>query len=145
MTRDNDKAVDVLAAALDGGEYPFDLTREQEVAAEAQGLVVVFGSSDDLMEFRGAIHDELDCYDGGTAYLTDAGLVSNDCEADDCPHFERAKKSARTIEAVWAEGDVSWQYRTDIPHATFRVMEDGDTYCIGIVFSLADARTGAES
>lgn len=135
--------VKVLAAALDGREYPFDLTREEAAAAKAQGLVVVFGASDDLMEFRGAIHDELGAYEGATAYLTDAGLVANDCESDECPHFKRAQQSARTIRALWGDEGVSWRYETDIPHATFRVVEEGETYCIGIVFRLADAAIAA--
>ena len=32
----------------------------------------------------------------------------------------------------------AWTYMTDIPHATFDVMDDGELYCRGIVFALAD-------
>ena len=57
------------------------------------------------------------------------------------PHFERAKKDAATVKAVWApEGEnLSWLYRTALPHATFQVNEDGEPYCRGIVFLLSDA------
>ena len=34
--------------------------------------------------------------------------------------------------------NVSWSYLTDIPHKTFDIMEDGEIYCRGIVFSLDD-------
>jgi hypothetical protein len=40
---------------------------------------------------------------------------------------------------LWAEeGDYSWTYATEIPHATFEVIEDDGPYCRGIVFALAD-------
>ena len=128
------------AAALDGCWYGREVTREMEAALKADGLVAVFGASDDLMEFRGAIRDEVGAYDGGYAHLTRAGLLTNDCDNDRCPHFERAKETAATIEAIWSpEGEaISWVYRTSIPHATFIVEEDGEPYCRGIVFSLSD-------
>lgn len=129
---------DMLAATLNGVEYRKEISKDLEAQAKAAGLVVVFGASDDLMEFRGAIHDELDAYEGTTAYLTSSGLLTNDCENDDCPHHQRLKGIAATIEAVWDEEGYSWIYKTDIPHTTFDVMEDGDKYCRGIVFKLAD-------
>lgn len=135
MTRDE------AAAALDGGQYREEGSRDLFAAMKAAGLVAVFGASDDLMEFRGAIDDEVGAYDGGTAYLTGAGLLENDCGNDRCPHFERAKERAKTIEAVWSpEGEnLSWVYGTEIPHATFQINEDDEPYCRGIVFSLSDA------
>lgn len=133
-----------LAKLLDGREYGREVSRDEAQAANAAGLVVVFGASDDLMEFRGAINDEIDAYDGGTAYLTADGLLSNDCENDECPHFEKLKEKATTIEALWCEEEgLSWSYRTSIPHETFEVIEDGDLYCKGIVFALADLKATA--
>lgn len=52
---------------LNGREYGDEITREEEAMAKAHGLVVVFGYSDDNMEFCGAITDEVGCYDGGYA------------------------------------------------------------------------------
>lgn len=102
------------------------------------GLVAVFGASDDLMEFRGAIDDEIGAYNGTTAYLTSSGLLQNDCENDNCPHFKKLKKAAATIRAIWDSGGFSWRYETEIPHEKFVVNEDGEGYCEGIVFALAD-------
>lgn len=130
-----------LAKELTGQEYPWDVPKELAERAKDAGLVIVFGASDDLMEFRGAIHDELDCYDGGTAYLRAGGLLQNDCNNDDCPHFQKLKKQAATIEALWCtEGDYSWTYNTAIPHASFEALKGGAPYCRGIVFALADIR-----
>lgn len=128
-----------LAALLDGREIMEEITTE-EAAAKADGLVVVFGASDDLMEFRGAIHDEVGCYGGGTAYLTNTGLLQNDCDNDECPHFAKIKAMAATIKAVWDRDGYSWLYETAIPHTTFEIFEDGETYCRGIVFALADVK-----
>lgn len=45
---------------------------------------------------------------------------------------------AKQIEAIWGKDGISWQYKTDIPHATFNVMEDDEVYCIGIVFDIKE-------
>jgi hypothetical protein len=132
-----------LSAMLTGREYTEEITKPEAAQAKAVGLVVIFGASDDLMEFRGAINDELSAYDGTTAYLGGTGLLVNDCEDDECPHFAKLKAKAKTIEAVWAEGEYSWTFKTDIPHATFEIVEDGDKYCRGIVIALADLHQAA--
>lgn len=131
-----------LATLLDGREYREEITEDEEAKAKASGLVVVFGASDDLMEFRGAVNDEIGSYDGGTAYLNNKGLLENECDNEDCPHFERLKAKAATIEADWCppEGG-SWAFRTTIPHETFMIYEEGELYCTGIVFALADVPT----
>jgi hypothetical protein len=102
------------------------------------GLAAVFGTSDDLMEFCGAIFDEIGCWNGGNAYLTRNGLLKNECGAEDCTYYLRERQKASVIEAIWAKDDISWQYKTAISHVTFDVLEDGEVYCRGIVFALAD-------
>lgn len=125
-----------LATQLDGRQYLSELTRAEEREAAKSNLVVVYGRSDDLMEFVGAIDDEVDCYDGGTAYITKEGVLSTpDCGEDECPYYKLALNAAKSITAVWADGSgASWTYKTDIPHETFRVFDDGELYCVGIVF-----------
>lgn len=132
-----------LASAVTGREYIFDLTPDEAKQAKAAGLVVVFGASDDLIEFRGAIFDEGGCYGGRTIIFDAKGVLpswddASDSEESAEDYFKR-KAKARTIEALWAkEPGYSWTYRTDIPHETFEVVEDGEPYCRGIVFSLSD-------
>lgn len=132
-----------LAAQLNGREYREELTKDEAAAAKAAGLVVVFGASDDLMEFRGAIYDEFGCYDGGEVLVDAKGMLDRSQIDDDddeaIADFVSRKKSARAIEAVWCgEGDYSWSYKTEIPHSTFEVLDDCEPYCRGIVFALAD-------
>jgi hypothetical protein len=132
-----------VAAELNGIEYPCRIKKDLVEQAKAAGLVIVYGASDDLMEFEGAIYDELGCYEGGDAWidskgLLDRGQIDDDDEA--IADFVARKKKAQKIQAIWSEcgNDAAWTYRTDIPHATFDVMDEGDTYCRGIVFALAD-------
>lgn len=128
------------AAALDGSEYGQEGSKALFTEMKAAGLVAVFGASDDLMEFRGAIDDEYGCYNGGTAHLTGNGLYEPSCDDDRCPHEVTVKANCRKIKAEWDSGEgYSWTYETDIPHATFDVLEDGEKYARGIVFELEDA------
>lgn len=129
-----------FAAKLNGREYRQEITKEECAEAKAYGLVVVFGASDDLMEFRGAIEDEMGAWDGVTAYLTSDGLVENKCE-DGCPYFEEKKSNAVELHSIWDRDGYSWVYETAIPHETFEIMDGGDKYCRGIVFALADVGT----
>ncbi|MGE3550949.1 MAG: hypothetical protein AB7I29_13750 [Geobacter sp.] len=136
-----------MAEQLDGREYPFELSKEEKEFMEQQGLVVVFGESDDLMEFDGAIYDEGYCYNGETFLIDKTGLLPdwndiNDKESDAADYLKR-KPNAKQIEAIWGKDGISWQYKTDIPHATFKIMEDGKVYCIGIVFDIKELEAKA--
>ncbi|MDR1454939.1 MAG: hypothetical protein LBJ01_04745 [Tannerella sp.] len=133
-----------LAALLDGRKYGDEISKQEAEDAKKDGLVVVFGASDDLMEFRGAIYDESNCYEGGTAYLNENGLLE-ECDNENCPHFKKLKEKAKKIEALWCavktkDSYISWTYRTDIPHSTFNVIEDKEIYCKGIVFNINDLK-----
>lgn len=128
-----------LAELLNGRSYLCEITKEEEKQAEQNNLIVIYGQSDDLTELRGAVDDEVGTYEGGDIYFDKEGLVVNDCGCgDDCPNWNEEKYAS--VEAVWDEYDYSWQYRTDIPHETFVIYEDGEKYCKGIVFSLDDVK-----
>lgn len=136
-----------LAAALSGCEYGMEISKEEEREAKEAGLVVVYGYSDDNVELRGAIDSELGAYDGTTIYIAPSGLLEepdcDDAETCTCPYFTAAKKAAREIKAIWHdEGGPAWTYETDIPHETFTVYEDGEPFCVGIVFSMEDVKNG---
>ena len=57
-----------LAEKLNGRAYgdSFDDVKQE---AKESGLVIVYGASDDLMEFDGEIYDEGGCFDGGRVYF----------------------------------------------------------------------------
>lgn len=126
------------AAALNRNQYREEGSQELWDEMRHAGFVAVFGASDDLMEFRGAIDDEVAAWNGGKAYVTSEGLYVAKCDNDDCPHERLARESASLIEAKWDDGSgYSWTYETVIPHETFDILEDDDLYCRGIVFALA--------
>lgn len=131
-----------LATLLNGRQMGKEITREEELKAKGAGLVVVFGYSDDGAEFRGVIDDEAGCFNGATIYLNKDG-VFEDCEhadrnIDGCKYIKAAKAQCKTIEAVWDNEGYSWTYKTDIPHATFDVLDDDEKFCRGIVFEIND-------
>lgn len=132
-----DAVVAAFAARLDKSEYGSEGSRELWAEMRAAGCVAVFGASDDLMEFRGAIDDELSAYNGTTALVTTAGLFEP-C-GDNCKYSLAAQEAAVEIDALWdaGEGEPAWTYETDIPHASFVVLEDGESYCRGIVFAIS--------
>lgn len=124
-----------MASALNGAQYGNEVTRAEEQMAKENGLVIVYGYSDEYTEFCGAIEDEAGCFGGGTIFLTKDGVVLE------------GTPGAKSIETLWCcpETGASWSFRTDIPHETFNVYEDEDLFCVGIVFALADLSGGARS
>lgn len=132
-----------LAATLSGREYGMEIEPGEERKAQVAGLVVVYGYSDDNVELCGAIDYEIGSYDGATVYLTKNGILEApacSCAEDcDCPYFAKVREKAKAIRAVWQdEGGPCWTFETDIPHEMFNVMEDGEVFCVGIVFRVAD-------
>ncbi len=125
-----------LAEKLNGTEYAGYRIFSKGILQEAKesGLVIVYGASDDLMEFEGAFEDEGSCYDGGTVYF-DRNGVSMD-----------GTVRKYSVTAKWCDGEdeegnpAAWSYETDIPHETFKIWEDGELYCIGLVFAIDDIR-----
>lgn len=124
------------ASALNGNEYREEGSPELFAQMKAAGLVAVFGYSDDGTELRGAIDDELGC---APFLVTRGGLLKSECEeGEDCPYFQKLAKGAATITP---RGDRQYThlYETEIPHATFEIVEEDVPFCRGIVFALADA------
>lgn len=125
-----------LSRLIDGREYGYEPFRDVRQVAKASGLVIVSGASDDLMEFDGAIYDEGGCFDGGKVFFDRTGVSQDGSER------------ANYIEAIWCDKTafdengiiIAWTYKTDISHETFMIYEDGEPYCRGIVFDLADMK-----
>lgn len=134
-----------LVAVLSGREYGMEISREEAQEAKAAGLVVVYGYSDDNVEIRGAIEEDVGAYEGTTFHITSEGLLEepacSDVENCTCPYFAAFKSAAKSVTAIWREiGNPCWAFETDIPHETFTIFEDGEAFCIGIVFSMEDVK-----
>lgn len=122
-----------LAEILNGREYGKEIMPVDITVAKQNNLVIVYGASDDLMEFEGAISEEF----GTEAIFDKKGNELEQCE-DGCKYFQEAFEKANKIKGTYTNN--GWVYKTDIPHATFDIFEDGELYCKGLVFSLNDAK-----
>lgn len=130
---------ETLADILDNREYNNEIDQQLENLAEENGLIVIFGSSDDLMEFRGAIYDEFGCWRGGTVFLTKEPLGYMQDSEDDGELPDTTGLPNKVTAVFGGLGkDVLWTYKTELPHATFNIIEDGEVYCRGIVIDTKD-------
>lgn len=137
-----------LATKLNGRQYLHEMTREECAQAKKDGLLVMFGASDNLVELCGAIGDELSACNGTTVLLSANGklVVPVDREDEDVLDkyllLEVAKEreaKAHKVRALWcAEAGLSWTFETALPHATFDIMEDEEVFCRGIVIDMKD-------
>lgn len=95
-------------------EYGHEITTEEEALAKELGFVVVFGYSDNNAELRGAIDDEIGCFDGGV-------LEHKDLQG--------------TILAEWCPEDIecSWHFSSTQPSEKFYIFTGEELYCVGIV------------
>ena len=122
------------AAKLNGREYTQETTSTERALAQSDGVVIIHGASDDLVEICGAWDDEIGAYDGTVFFVDRDGIVGN-------PDSDECLPEMKSIEAVWCDPStdplISWTYKTEIPHSTFDIMEDGEVYCRGIVFALS--------
>ena len=125
-----------FAKSISGKEYGYpQFTKEEIETAKENGFVIVYGCSDDLMEFEGAIQDEGDCYLGGELYFNKSGIAKGGM-----------RLPSSKINAVWDRDEdekgnmITWTYETEIPHETFMNYEGGEPYCRGIVFSIDDVK-----
>lgn len=135
-----------LAALLDGREIGLEITPEEAAVAKAAGLLVLYGASDDLLEAEGAFSDETDAYDGAEVLLDRKGFIPAErdddwTDAEMEAYFTRRKApGAISVRAAWCPpgypGDPSWVVSTTAPHASFRIMEDGELFCVGCVIAL---------
>ena len=129
-----------FAKMLNGIEY-LEERKEMWGAAKEKGYVVVFGYSDDNIEFRGAIDDEIGAFGGRTVFFAKDGKISENNEGEHYIHAAwygkvGAKTILKTFRIMDDDGDlIPWTYDTNIPHEEFMMYEDGDPFCRGIVFS----------
>ena len=124
-----------LAQILDGREIGDEISSKESKQAAGDGLVVVYGASDDLMEFQGAIIEEF----GTEADIDKEGNIIEKCE-DECVHYKKALEGANHFEGYYGKNG-AWTFETKIPHVTFKIYdEDGDLFCNGIVFDIKDLK-----
>lgn len=115
-----------LAEMLNGRQYGDETTPEIERLAKENGLCIAFGASDDLLEFRGTVYDEVGAWGGTVVYLSKKGNVK-----------EESKPGRAEVSASWLpkEPAATWLVKASIPFAPFDIFEDCELYCRGCVFN----------
>lgn len=85
-----------FAKSISGKEYGYpQFTKEEIETAKENRFVIVYGCSDDLMEFEGAIRDEGGCFDGGRVFFNH----------DEVYQGYNKEKYPYWINAVWCGGE----------------------------------------
>jgi len=136
-----------LAERLNNIEYGEKFSQIILDDAKTFGLVIVTGASDDLIEFDGAAYEEFSAYGGALIPVGNDGEPIFGCE-EPCNHCQAVvdQENAKiNIDAKWNENGYSWFLDINLPadkYAAFNVMEDGETYCRGIVFAIEDIVKG---
>lgn len=128
-----------LADILNNREYYNEVERHHEAFARVHNLVICFGYSDDCIEFRGKIYDEIGV---GDFYITEKKeLFDVDFDKFDNAEEQIAfiKKYTSNLKLYKISSDFSengFKFSTDLPHAKFHILEDGEVYGEGIVIDL---------
>jgi hypothetical protein len=134
-----------FADMLHGREYGSEISKGEEELAKLTGLLVVYGYSDDNIELRGVIDEELPAFDGLEFSVGKYGVVKKweDVDYDDeeaCRlHFENEDSGTIDISAGWDMDGYSWVIAADCGDSFigyFDIMEDGDTFCRGTVLDM---------
>ena len=123
-----------FATLINGRQYRDELTKEEEKSAEESGLIVIFGASDDLIEFRGKLDDEIGAYEGtdfiiatpGTElFIEDEEVYRKAKEIEPLVISEDSTGKDNRFKAEWSPEslDASWLITTDLPHASFDISE----------------------
>ena len=120
-----------FAAMLHGRDRQPNLTPDERLLAEQRGFVVVYGDSDDRVEFEGAITAEGYINPLAKGFPTGMLVLSEDgklLDRDSDLFAEYVKKNRNIIKVFYCcKAGLNWAFESDIPHETF-LTYDGE-YC----------------
>ena len=133
-----------FANKLNGNQYGDEMNTSLVEEARENGFVVMFGESDDSVELKGAIWEEVGVYDQLDILFCKGYIFDLEEPFDNLQdQIDFLKKYGVTfnfkkVTAIWDEKNpFVWSFKTDIPHATFDIFEDQDPFCKGIVFKVS--------
>ena len=111
----------------------------QEEELKKDGIIAVFGCSDDLCEIRGSLYDEIECYyDKKIVYVKES-----DCFVTVDYYYENPNELIKVDLSKRPYIDISnkngWKYELpNIPQVEFKIYEEESIYCTGKLFYLKD-------
>lgn len=134
-----------FAALLNSREYMQEITDEESDLARQLDLLVVFGYSDDCVEFRGVIDDECGVYKfgidgvGRAARIIPLEIDYQEVELLEKFNVLKAVKDKQsnciTIEPFHTSD--GWIFHTNASaYSTFTVMEEGQVFGKGLVIDM---------
>ena len=140
-----------LAAILNGRQYGQEVADHEMGVIKAAGLIVLFGESDDLLELRGAIYDEVGAYKGRSFVLFSYKDTYEIADLDQIKELEEARQQVaaedsrdrgNVVKVVWGPKDVdaTWLVTTPLPHAPFDILRRDRLFCRGLVIDVKDLR-----
>jgi hypothetical protein len=118
-----------FAVMLNGRDCQPNLSSNELLLAKQRGFVVVYGDSDDRVEFEGAIREEghtnplaRDCPAGVLALSEDGKLLDEDSGL----YAEYVEANRNVITVFYCSKDrLNWVFESDIPHETFLTYDGG--------------------
>ena len=144
-----------MAARLNDNEYRNEMTKEDRRIAKESNLLVLYGASDDLLVLSGVIDDDRPAYEGGDFALMLKGELYADGEEENTYHraldtdvieisdeYEN-DNNPRLVHVEWcptSDPSLSWRITSNLPYASFKILDDGEPYCEGIVIDLSDVK-----
>lgn len=134
-----------VAAMLNGREYGSEVSPREETEFKHAGIVVVYGYSDDCVEFEGAVNTEIGIWRDDSIPLLNGVPFDVPCTTDEfedsyCPLLKDVAKRLKYIEAKF--GINGWEFDADFPHEKFTIIEDDEPCGVGLVYSLTDLTEG---
>ena len=118
-----------FAEMLHGRDCQPNLTPDELLLAKQKGFVVVYGDSDDRVEFEGAIRAEghtnplvKDAPAGVLVLSEDGNLL--DADSDLYTEYIRANRNIITVFYCSRDG-LNWVFESSIPHETFLTYDGG--------------------
>ena len=131
-----------VAERMNGREYLHEITDEEGRELARSGLVVVFGYSDDNVELRGSINDEIGCWESGKIPILNGEVFvppcGDKCLDHDCQLLRDAYR--RSVNVIAEFTSTGWKFDGEFPHETFTIMEEGEEFGQGIVFAMEDLK-----
>jgi hypothetical protein len=124
-----DITLEEFAEMLHGRDCKPNLSQNELLLAKMRGFVVVYGDSDDRVEFEGAIRAEghtnplTKDSPAGVLVLSDSGELLDE-DSDLYAEYLSINRNVITV-FYCSKDNLNWVFETDIPHETFLTYDGG--------------------
>jgi hypothetical protein len=140
-------AAEKWAKTLHGREYGAEISRTEVAQAKADGVLIIFGYSDDNIEFRGIVDEEVGAWYHTKIRLDKSGEPLPQGFDDDKEVLDKygllpavEARYPNVIDAEWDSHGYSWWITSSLPQHEFDILEDGEKFCRGIVINREDLK-----